>query len=97
MNPFFYSDLQVRIELKTRILDEMHRLHPEENFWVSQRERLIGEAISNRQGFEFSLSELEGKANDLAARGKSCPYYKQMRRYFETFFLTDGKYFELAT
>lgn len=44
---------------------------------------------------EYSLSELELKANDLAARGYQSDYYKQMRSYYENFDATDGKDFEL--
>lgn len=93
--PIFKEDLEVRVLLKQELLHAMQRLHPEEGFWQEQEDRLIGEALSNKRGKEFTLDQLEKRATDLTNSGSQSWYYAHMRKYLETFHLTNGKAFVL--
>jgi len=73
----------------------MSILHPDYAFWSNQRERLLGEAILNQRGREFSLKELANKLAALTEEGPESSFYKVMVRYRENFDFTNGRGFDI--
>lgn len=69
----------------------MTELLPYDSFWSQQRDRLIGEALLNRNGKEYSPKQLRTILVDLQERGPLSTTFRDLLQCKQTFIDSGGR------
>jgi hypothetical protein len=79
------------VQLKEDVISKMAELLPYDSFWSQQKDRLIGEALFNKNGKEYPVSKLKKMIVDLQERGPLSATYRDLLQCQQTFLDSGGR------